>query len=238
MTIGVFDGIHRGHLALLGKIISQASSYTPAVVTFRKNPKIILHPDEYEGDIMSLERKLDIFTGLGIGLTILIDFSGHFSKLGGKEFLDCLKTRGQLGYLAIGSNFRCGNKRETDASLIKTMNEAAGIRTEVVPPIMEGASQVSSSRIRSAIRSGSFNEAAALLGRNVEIDCFGLIGRRETGGTFFDTQGGGRVTPPPGKYPVVLYEADDPEGKKTEISVEEGGFLVPSPYNAQRVEFT
>jgi riboflavin kinase/FMN adenylyltransferase len=145
-----------------------------------------------------------------------------------------------LRYLAIGGNFRCGYRLDTGADLIKRMNGEAGVSTEVVAPLMEGSVPISSSRIRSAISAGGISEAAALLGRNVEIDLAGLSAVPVPGGMLFDAPSQCRVTPPLGRYPALLYEADSPEGSppgvQTEISVENGGVFVPAPFKAERVE--
>jgi riboflavin kinase/FMN adenylyltransferase len=198
----------------------------------------VLRPRAYEGDILSLPRKLFLFERMGIVLTVLIDFSGNFSKLGGREFIDLLRDRGNLRYLVIGGNFRCGYRLDTGAALIKRMNDAAGVPTEVVEPLLDGEAPISSSRIRSAISAGSIAEAAALLGRNVEIDLAGLSAVPGPGGVFFDTASRRRITPPPGRYPALLYEIGSPEGIQTEVSVKDGGVFVPAPFNAERVELT
>jgi hypothetical protein len=173
---------------------------------------------------------------MGVMLTVLIDFSGNFSKLGGKEFIDLLRERGNLRYLVIGGNFRCGYRLDTGAADIKRMNDVAGIPTEVVEPLLDGSERISSSRIRAAIAAGSLVEAAALLGRNVEIDLSGLSAAPGPGGVFFDAASQCRITPPPGRYPALIYETGSPEGIKTEISIENGVILVPVSFNAERVE--
>jgi hypothetical protein len=235
MTIGVFDGIHRGHQALLERLLS--SGLYPVVISFIRSPKFVLRPETAEGDIFSLEQKLRLFEQMGVGLTVMIDFSEKFSKLGGKEFIDLLHDRGNLRYLAIGSNFRCGFRHSTDAALIKEMNLAAGIPTEVVAPVMAGGERVSSSRIRAAISAGGLATAAELLGRRVEIDFAGLSAAPGPGGVCFDLVAKNRIMPPEGRYPVLLFEKDSPEGIETIISINKDGVFIPLPFNAVRIEF-
>jgi riboflavin kinase/FMN adenylyltransferase len=237
MTIGSFDGLHRGHQLLLEKVVRAGP--LPTVISFKRNPKSILQPRTYGGDILSLSQKLSLFEGMGVALTVLIDFSGNFSKLSGREFIDLLRDRGHLRYLVIGADFRCGYRLDTDAALIKKMNDAAGIPTEVAAPLLEGSLPISSSRIRSAISAGRLAEAAALLGRNVEIDLSGLS--PGPGGMFFDAAARGRIIPPPGRYPALFYAAGSPGGVRTEISIENGAVFVPAhvdaaPFGAGRVE--
>ncbi|MDR2632297.1 MAG: FAD synthetase family protein [Treponema sp.] len=242
MTIGVFDGVHRGHQALIAKILHQG--FIPTVITFRQNPKRILSPETYGGDILSLPQKLAIFEDLGVSQTILIDFSENFSTLKGQEFIDALIRWGKLAYLVIGSNFRCGYRLDTDATLIRGMNAARGITTEVVPPVEDGALPVSSSRIRAAIVAGDFTRARAALGRNVAIDLEGLPPLPGTGGVIFDLVSSYRVIPPEGRYRVVVYEQgkhNAEKGRVVEISLREGKICIPldgtAPWHGGYIEF-
>jgi hypothetical protein len=224
MTIGVFDGIHRGHRILLERVLS--SPLPGAVVCFKRSPKFILRPDTDEGDIMGARQKLRLFDQMGIALTVMIDFSEKFSKLGGKEFIDLLVDRGNLRFLVIGSNFRCGYRHAMDAAFIQKMNLDNGIPTEVAAPVTAGGERVSSSRIRAAIASGSLVEASELLGRRVEIDFSGLSAGFGSGGVYFDLAREDRVMPPPGRYPALLF-GDSPRGMEAEISIDGKGVFIP-----------
>jgi riboflavin kinase/FMN adenylyltransferase len=226
MTIGVFDGVHVGHQALLERVVRR--DLLPVIISFRRNPKE--RKRGWEGDIYTLDQKLDIFRRLGAALTVLIDFSADFSKLGGKEFFDLLKSRGRLSYLAVGDNFRCGYRLDTGAAVIKKMNEADNIPTDVIPPVIRGSFPVSSSRIRAAIARGDLAEAAALLGRNVEVDLAGFPSVPAPGGVVFKPLPG-RILPPGGRYGARVG------GEKTEVVLEEGRIFVPFPFAPRRIEF-
>jgi riboflavin kinase/FMN adenylyltransferase len=240
MTIGVFDGIHRGHQVLLERIL--ASGLPAAVVCFKRSPKFILRPDTDEGDIMGAEQKLRLFEQMGIALTVMIDFSKKFSKLSGREFIDLLNERGNLRFLVIGGNFRCGYRHSTDAALIRKMNMERGIPTEVADPVAAGGAQVSSSRIRAAIASGGLVEASELLGRRVEIDFAGLSAvpgpEGEGEGVYVDLASQNRVMPPPGRYPALLFE-DSQQGREAEISIDGRGVFIPRKGSGliRRLEF-
>lgn len=239
MTVGVFDGVHRGHQLLIEEVVRRGPF--PTVLTFRQHPKKMVQPHSYRGDIFSLRQKLTVFEHLHIARTILIDFSENFSKMKGLDFLDLLKTRGNLRFLAIGSNFRCGYRLDTHAGYIKKINEEGGIPTEVLPPVLEAGHPVSSSRVRSAITRGDLAGAAALLGRRVELDLGGIpaepYGRNGTKGTLFDMSSQNRITPPDGPYGAILYGTDSPGGVEAEISLEKGRVFVPAPFKAERLEF-
>ncbi|MDR2397722.1 MAG: FAD synthetase family protein [Spirochaetaceae bacterium] len=241
MTIGVFDGIHRGHQALITRTLGRG--LIPTVLTFRQSPKGILSPETYCGDIVSLSQKLAVFEDLGVSLTVLIDFSKNFSTLKGQEFMDTLFLRGKLAYLVIGSNFRCGYRLDTDAACMSAINAERGIITEVVPPVEEGAAPVSSSRIRAAIGAGDFAQARALLGRKVVIDLEGIPSTTRVGSVVFDFVASCRLIPPEGRYRAVVYrQGRSPAGKgtETEITVEAGTIGISQdqklPYPAGYIE--
>jgi riboflavin kinase/FMN adenylyltransferase len=211
MTIGVFDGVHQGHQALIARIVGRGLE--PVVVTFRQNPRLFFNSADHPGDISSLAQKLSLFESLGVGCTILIDFSSDFSKLGGREFIDFLTTCGNMAYLVIGAQFRCGHGLDTDAALIRRVNERNGVATELVEPVLDGSEPVSSSRIRAAIRAGDFAAAEGALGRPFVLD----LGSAR------------RLVPPDGTYRVVIAE------RETEIEIANGTIMLPTSLDAVRV---
>lgn len=166
VTIGVFDGVHRGHQALLHKVAS--SGYAPVVVTFRNHPRSVLTRREAPRLLITVEERLAIFEKMGVQAVVLIDFSEKFSILSGKAFLSVLWGNASPAYMAIGAAFRCGYRGGTDAGQIARLNRAAGVRTEIVPPVLEGGLPVSSSRIREALAAGDIVAAECMLGRKWE----------------------------------------------------------------------
>lgn len=237
MTIGVFDGLHLGHRALIKTVVNHAPQYSPTVVTFMENPKARIPSRAFNGDILTLERKLELLEANCIEQVILIDFSENFSKLTGKEFIDLLKNRGNLRYLTIGQNFRCGYGLDTDAQALKKMNEADGIRTELMTSVCINGSPVSSSRIRTAIAAGDLVEAAALLGRNVEIDLRKVPTTPGPDLIFYHVDAVARMTPPQGRYSVLVYGSVD-ISEETEAEIRDGIISLPSRYSdSKRIEF-
>jgi riboflavin kinase/FMN adenylyltransferase len=228
MTIGVFDGVHRGHAELIRRVVSRGPC--PTVVTFRENPKRILSPRHYEGDIFSLEQRLAAFEELGAVRVILIDFSEKFSKIDGWEFIDSLESRGAVVFLAIGANFRCGYRHGTGADLIRQRNDLKDIPTEIIPPVLYGNGSVSSSRIRAAILGGDLDGAGALLGRPLELDLSGLRGLPLVKGTeegmVFDASSLHRITPADGRYKVFIA-SQEAVGVYAEITVERRKVFIP-----------
>jgi riboflavin kinase/FMN adenylyltransferase len=167
LTIGVFDGVHRGHRRLLERIVS-AEGASATVITFRQNPARLFAPRAYPGDIFSLGQKLAAFEALGVGQTVLIDFSEQFSRQRGRDFIDQLVRRRPVRLFALGANFRCGYRLDTGVREIGAWTAPLGVETWVAEPVMEGGLPVSSSRVRRAIAAGAFEEAALLLGRPLD----------------------------------------------------------------------
>ncbi|GBU28296.1 bifunctional riboflavin kinase/FMN adenylyltransferase [Treponema sp. R8-4-B8] len=159
MTVGIFDGVHIGHQALLKLIVSHGTDKTPVVVTFRHNHKI------ESGNILTFKQRLDIFESMGIQMTVVIDFTEEFKKMPGIEFLKILLKRGNVGFFAVGSGFKCGYQQDTDAQMIQEFFALHNITAEILPKVMEGSLPVSSSRIRSAISAGDIELAQKMLGR-------------------------------------------------------------------------
>jgi riboflavin kinase/FMN adenylyltransferase len=239
LSIGVFDGVHLGHQALLKRI---SAGSCPAVITFRQNPKRITNPDKCPGDIFSLKQKLAVLETLGIRRTVLIDFSGDFCKIKGRNFIDFLIKACPIDYLVLGENFRCGCRLDTGAEDIRAMMLEAGIKTEVLAPIMESGQPVSSSRIRQAVSRGDLAGAARLLGRNLEIDLSEIPVQQKGEYESYDAVSASRIVPTEGKYRTLLYGADSGAGIEAEITIKDGKILVPeaaggNTFSAERVEF-
>jgi len=159
MTIGVFDGVHLGHQALIKKIVSHNADKIPVVITFRDNHKI------ESGHILTLKQRLDIFESLGVQITIVIDFTKEIKHMRGIDFLNILLKLGNVGFFAVGSDFKCGHQQDTNAEAIKKFFAEHNIPAEIVPKVMEGSAPVSSSRIRAAIGKGDIELAQKMLGR-------------------------------------------------------------------------
>jgi riboflavin kinase/FMN adenylyltransferase len=167
VTIGVFDGVHRGHQVLLQKVVM--SGYEPVVVTFRNHPRSVVAHRKAPELLVTVEERLAIFEKKGISAAILIDFSQKFSILSGRAFLAALWKNAAPAYMAIGATFRCGCRGAVDAAEVARINAEAGVRTEIVEPVREGGLPVSSSRIRKALAAGDTALAERMLGRKGEL---------------------------------------------------------------------
>ena len=107
-TIGVFDGLHIGHRELVEEGARQGG-LASAVLTFRENPKRISRPRRFHGELSTLAQRLELIDSMGVDLCVLIDFSGDFSKLPGRQFLSMLCAGGDAPLPRRRRDFRCGH---------------------------------------------------------------------------------------------------------------------------------
>ena len=154
LTIGTFDGVHRGHCAVL---------------TFRQHPRAVL-TREHPGALTTLRQRWERFAALGMTHLVLIDFSAQFSRLSGREFVAALRRSMSLHTLVVGVDFRCGRGRDTDVAELQRLLAPAGVRVVAVPPLMMGGHAVSSTRIRAAVRAGDFAATQEMMGLPFEVD--------------------------------------------------------------------
>ena len=162
ISIGVFDGLHRGHKKIIEGIVSNEGS-CPLIITFKQSPVTVLRKGVFPGYISTLRQKLERTEKLGVTDIILIDFSLDFSRLTGKEFLEILDERLEIEKFVVGYNFGFGYKRDTDAGKLRDWAEERGIVTEIVEPVYYGNEVISSSRIRKAIMKGEVEAANKML---------------------------------------------------------------------------
>ena len=211
MTIGVFDGVHLGHQALIQRVVSHDSRNVPVAITFIRNHKTDCGGREYPGNIQSFRQKTEMFERLGLEITLAVEFTESFRQMTGNEFMRILFEHCKMGFLAVGRDFRCGYCLDTDAPAIQNYFTPHNVPVEIVEDVMEGSKPVSSSRIRDAIALGELKQAQAMLGYPYTLDLGGQ----------------GVVLPPQGKYRVLLREKSQDRGTAAEILIEKGAVRIP-----------
>lgn len=175
VAIGTFDGVHRGHRAVIDAVV--ATGLRPTVVTFEPHPRAVLG---YEVELLStFERRLELIAVAGVTDILAVEFTTALSLLEPEEFV--AQILGPIGARTVlaGEGFRFGHKRRGDLELLR----ALGIDARAVP-LLEG---VSSSRIRELLRNGEIREAAALLGRAPELEGPVVYGDQRGGTLGFPT---------------------------------------------------
>ncbi len=170
LAIGTFDGVHRGHLAVVRTAVEAGLRST--VVTFDPHPRTVL--GNRVELLSTLERRLELLAGCGVEDTLVVPFTPELAALEPEAFArDYLSAIGGKIVVA-GADFRFGHKRSGDLELLRRL----GFDVRAVP-IVEG---VSSSRIRQLVSAGEVGEAAGLLGRPVDVEGI-VVGGDQRGGT-------------------------------------------------------
>ena len=173
VTIGVFDGVHRGHQQILGHAVKKAREKgVPAVVvTFDPHPSEVVRPGSHPAVLTEPGRKADLMASLGVDALCVIPFTLDFSRLSAETFVhDILVDTLHASLVVVGENFRFGHKAAGDVALLTRLGRTFGFRVEAAPlvasdPANGGETVYSSTYIRSLIAAGNVAAAAAALGR-------------------------------------------------------------------------
>ncbi len=174
LTIGNFDGIHKGHAALLAKL-KEAQRSNPGTISVVQslyphpqhvfNPQIIIRP------ILSLRQKAGILSDIGIDLLALVHFTRKVSQLGAREFMENFWIRiFKVKHVVLGADAALGRGREGNITLIKDFCQEKGIDLTVVDFVKDGERKLGSREIRRAITEGRFSDARSELGRYFSIE--------------------------------------------------------------------
>ncbi|MHB1729721.1 MAG: bifunctional riboflavin kinase/FAD synthetase [Leptospirillum sp.] len=215
LSIGNFDGIHKGHQQLLKRLVTLAreNQALATVITFSPHPLEVLFPEKPFLRIMDPSHKEKILESIGVDILTVVPFTKELSKMNPDEFTkNFLNRLFPLVGLIIGENFRFGHERAGSVSDFKRLLPPLGVSVEVIPPIMENGSRISSSRIRDLIRAGDVREAGKLLTRPFQIEGPIIDGERRGRRIGFPTINilppQGRILPPNGVYATVTRIQD------------------------------
>lgn len=179
--IGNFDGVHRGHAALLAELRRQADALGgPAVaMTFDPHPIELLRPEQAPPRLTTTEDRSQLLLDRGADRVIVLRVTDKLLALRAAEFFaEVIQKRLQARALVEGSNFGFGRGREGDVTTLARLCEPAGIGLTIVPPLVLDGIEVSSSRVRSALTAGDVREAATLLGRPYRLHGLVAAGQR------------------------------------------------------------
>jgi len=172
MTIGTFDGVHRGHQHLLAKVRERALALgrPSLVVTFEPNPYQFFSPERFKGRLTTSRQKLELIRGCGIDRVLVLPFTAEFAAQSAETFMARLVSSEHPVELWIGSDFALGKGRSGDISRLKEIGSSLGLSVHSVERVdFEGVS-VSSSEIRTLVADGQVDEAGRLLGHPFVID--------------------------------------------------------------------
>jgi len=163
LTIGNFDGVHRGHRALIERVTAKARelSVPSCVLTFEPHPREFFAESRAPARLTRLRDKLELLAAAGVERTHIARFDARFAALEAERFIDeVLKKWLGVRWLLVGRDFRFGARRAGDFSTLQNK----GFEVEAMPDVQSGNSRVSSSAIRAALAAGDFALAQRLLG--------------------------------------------------------------------------
>jgi riboflavin kinase/FMN adenylyltransferase len=173
VTIGVFDGIHRGHQQVIGHVVERAreSGLSSVVVTFDPHPAEVVRPGAHPAMLTTSRRKAELIEQLGADALCVLPFTAEFSRLSPAEFVhDVLVEHLHAACIVVGENFRFGHKAAGDTVLLAQLGRRFGFTLDSDPLLTEGDTTFSSTYIRACVAAGDVRSAAAALGREHRVE--------------------------------------------------------------------
>jgi riboflavin kinase/FMN adenylyltransferase len=181
-TLGIFDGVHRGHLALLDCLVSRAQEekVESVVITFSPHPRLVLEQNNINLSFLTtMQEKKVLLESAKVDHLIVIEFTNEFSKIPACDFIkDILVEKIGTKHLIIGYDHHFGIRGEGDFNTIKKYSEAFGFRVEQVQGYHTEEGAISSSSIREALLKGKLDEANKWLGYSYSITGSIIEGRK------------------------------------------------------------
>lgn len=171
LAMGVFDGVHVGHQAVIQRAVQAAAREggLAGLLTFDPHPIRVIAPGKAPASLLeTLDHKAKIVSDLGLGLFIPLHFDATMAAMEASEFIEQL-TAANVRTIAVGEDWRFGHNRSGDVPFLMREAEKRGFHLEAVPPVMFDGDRISSTRIRQAIHDGNLGDAASMLGRPYSV---------------------------------------------------------------------
>jgi riboflavin kinase/FMN adenylyltransferase len=167
LALGTFDGVHRGHQALLREAVHRAEErgVVCAALTFDPHPLQVIAPPPEAFLLTTLEERLELLAASGPAATYIIHFDEVFRRMGAEDWVDLLQARVRMAEVVCGANYTFGRDRGGNVERLRPLAAAHGFAVHVAPQVHVGGTLVSSTLIRRLLRSGEVQEAARFLGR-------------------------------------------------------------------------
>ena len=172
VTVGVFDGVHKGHIAILDRVKHSAQEVQgdTVIVTFWPHPRLVLNQDVSIKLINTIEEKLQLFEKFGVQHIVIIPFTEEFSKISSQQFIeDILVNKLKVNHLIIGFNHHFGKAREGNFELMNEYSKQFGFTLEKLDAQMVENEKVSSTLIRTSLNNGDIITANKYLGYDYMI---------------------------------------------------------------------
>ena len=171
ITVGVFDGVHKGHDYLIKRLveISALAECASGVLTFRNNPITVVNPELQISYLTNLDDRVTYIKEAGANYVLPVNFDYQLSLMRPLEFLNLLRNSLNLKGLVMGPNFALGHKREGTVSVLKTLAKELNFQISVIDPVEIDGFTVSSTSVRNALLAGEIDLVGKMLGRNYKI---------------------------------------------------------------------
>ncbi|MEM7049698.1 MAG: bifunctional riboflavin kinase/FAD synthetase [Acidobacteriota bacterium] len=171
-AIGNFDGVHRGHQALLERVTARTrgTSRPALVVTFEPHPLSVLRPERALQRLTSRDQKARLLEAAGIEFVLMVSFTREFSQTPARRFVEEF-LHGRLGLeeIYVGAGFVFGHERDGNLELLQSLGAELGFSAHGVEKVAQGGERISSTRLRAAIAEGRVADAREMLGRAYEV---------------------------------------------------------------------
>ncbi len=168
VTIGKFDGIHRGHQALMDELLNSAQKHSlkSVLVTFDRHPDALLNPTNLKLPLIGPHQKAELVSAAGVEVLLTLEFDEAFAKQTAEDFvLEVLVEALNAKVVVVGEDFRFGAGGAGDVSLLHDLGQRYGFEVRIVPSATEAGLKVSTSAIRDLLDLGDVSKASQLLGR-------------------------------------------------------------------------
>jgi riboflavin kinase/FMN adenylyltransferase len=171
MTIGSFDGVHRGHQAIIGKLVdnAHAAGFPVVVLTFFPHPNVVLRSQQEPFYLTSPEERADLLGSLGVDVVITQPFTQGLAEMTAQEFIALVDRHVHPRHIMVGYDFALGRGREGNVNRLGQLGAEFGYSLDVIQPIQMEGEIVSSSQIRAALAEGNLTKAEKLLGRPYQV---------------------------------------------------------------------
>lgn len=208
IAIGVFDGVHCGHMALVERLLEEAAKRElgAGIITFHPHPVSVIRPDTPMAYLESLEHRVELLRGLGVDFVSVLQFTSELQQVAAADFTQLLVEEVGMRLLIAGPDLRIGRRGEGTLDVIREIGAEQGFEVVTIDfmPAPDDGERVSSTRVREALDEGRMEDVSRLLGRDFSLRGPVLRGQERGRTLGFPTLNVGvsadRLLPPDGVY--------------------------------------